>query len=131
METQIKILRRIAHGLNEQLQYMQSQVLSQLEGKLKTANLTVDQLLTQKRENEKSRSSMGAKASGKAKRKSQFQMLWQIVEEIEKWQARYDPSWVLIMQLSIGIIDSELDGELGKPKTEQIPLIMAAKGSKC
>ena len=50
METQIEILKRVAGGLNKRLQDMQSQVLSQLEGKLKTASLIIDQILNEKRE---------------------------------------------------------------------------------
>ena len=57
MQTQIGILKRVAAAgqLSEQLQTMQSQVLSQLEGKLKTASLIVEQLIAEKREDAKAR----------------------------------------------------------------------------
>jgi len=53
MEMQIEILKKVADGLSKRLQDMQSQILSLLEGKLKTASLTIEQLMSQKREEEK------------------------------------------------------------------------------
>lgn len=44
----------------------------------------------------------------KIKYVSKKKALVEIVEEIEKWQARYDPSWILIMQLSSKHIDEAL-----------------------
>jgi hypothetical protein len=46
VKTQIEILRRIAAAgqLSKELQSMQSQVLSQLEGKLKTGSWIIEQL---------------------------------------------------------------------------------------
>jgi hypothetical protein len=55
METQLKIVKRVAPGLNKRLQDIQSQLLSQLRGKLKTASLIIEQLLSEKREDEKKR----------------------------------------------------------------------------
>lgn len=55
METQIEILKRVAGGLNKRLQDMQCQVLSQLEGKLKTASLIIEQMLSEKTEDEKAK----------------------------------------------------------------------------
>jgi hypothetical protein len=54
--------------------------------------------------------------------------LYEIVDEIEKWQARYDPTWILIMQMSIGDIDEGLHEQQKKLERQQIPIILAAKG---
>jgi hypothetical protein len=132
VETQIGILKRIAAAgqLSKALQSMQSQVLSQLEGKLKTASLIIEQLKKEKREEKKSKAKSNPKnanwkhddrdittmmkglgdmkASSKMKYVSKKKALIEIVEEIEKWQARYDPSWILIMQMSSKHIDDEL-----------------------
>lgn len=54
--------------------------------------------------------------------------LYEIVQDIEKWQARYDPTWILIVQMSIGGIDEELHKEQQKPAREQIPIVIAAQG---
>ena len=140
VETQIEILKRIAPGLNQKLRDTQAHVLSQLEGKLKTASYVVDQLLCEKRE-EKERwkhedrdlvtrmKGLGdMKASKKAKYISKKSTLYEIVGEIERWQTRFDPTWILIMQMSIGGIDKELDDQQKKPQRDKIPIIAAAKG---
>lgn len=145
MEMQIEILKKVADGLSKRLQDMQSQVLSLLEGKLKTASLTIEQLMNQKREEEK-----GAKEnwnhddrdiatvmkgladmgkSKKAKYVTKKKALYDIVEDIEKWQARYDPSWILIMQMAVGNVNEKIhDQEEKKPGTRDIPIINAVKG---
>jgi hypothetical protein len=48
------------------------------------------------------------RVSNKAKYVFKKSELYQIIDDIEKWQARYDPNWILIMQMSIGKIDEEL-----------------------
>jgi hypothetical protein len=48
------------------------------------------------------------KTFSKMKYVSKKKALVEIVEEVEKWQARYDPSWILIMQMSSKHIDEEL-----------------------
>ncbi|PVH75201.1 hypothetical protein DL98DRAFT_658244 [Cadophora sp. DSE1049] len=152
METQIGILKRVAAAgqLSKALQTMQSQVLSQLEGRLKTASLIIEQLIAEKREEEKARARNdpknakwkhddrditavikdpgGVRVKSKLKYVSKKKALREIVEEIEKWQARYDPTWILIMQMSNKSIDDELEQQEKKPKWEQIPIIAAAKG---
>jgi hypothetical protein len=148
MEMQIEILKKVAQagGLSKRLQDMQSQILSLLEGKLKTASLTIDQLMSQKKEEEqtakqnrkhddrdiaivmKGLSDMGR--SKKVKYASKKKALYDIVEDIEKWQARYDPSWILIMQMATGenINEQIQDQEKKNPGTREIPIIAAAKG---
>ncbi|CZR58611.1 uncharacterized protein PAC_08503 [Phialocephala subalpina] len=140
METQIEIIKKIAPSLNVRLQDIQSQILSQLEGKLKTASLIIEQLMTEKRDMEKiwrhndrdivtkMRGLGDMKASKKGTYVAKKNSLNRIVEDIEKWQARYDPTWILIMQMSTGTIDKELQEQEKKPKGEQIPIIVAAKG---
>lgn len=148
METQINIIKKVAPNLDKRLQDMQSQVLSQLEGKLKTASFIIEQLKPEKFPDgkEKKVKKSDWKHDGgrnitnivtnlsalKPARKVKFVMkrdaLYAIVDDIEKWQARYDPSWILIMQMSIGGIDDELHEAQKKPEPEQIPIIMAAKG---
>lgn len=146
MENQIGIMKRVAAagGLSQKLQDVQSQVLSQLEGKLKTASLIIEQLMSEKREDEKKwkhderdivtvmRGLGDMRASKKLKYVAKKKSLYEVVDEIEKWQARYDASWILIMQMSSTLaskpIDEELDAQEKKPKHDQIPIIIAAKG---
>lgn len=140
METQIEIMKKIAPSLNVRLQDIQSQILSQLEGKLKTASLIIEQLMTEKRDMEKhwkhddrdivtKMKGLGdMKASKKGKYVAKKNSLIRIVDDIEKWQARYDPTWILIMQMSTGVIDTELEKQQQKSEGEHIPIIVAAKG---
>ncbi|KFZ25321.1 hypothetical protein V502_00200 [Pseudogymnoascus sp. VKM F-4520 (FW-2644)] len=144
METQIIILRRIAGSLSKKLQDMQSQVLSQLEGKLKTASLIIEQMLSEKREYGKANDDKrnqndwdiatvikglgDMKASKKARYVFKKSALCQIVDEIEKWQARFDPTWILIMQMSISDIDEGLHEQRQNIERQHIPIILAAKG---
>jgi hypothetical protein len=124
METQMEILKKVAPNLDMRLQDMQSQVLSQLEGKLKTASYIIEQFKPDRFSRAK-----GAKVKQgdwnhdageleiltdafshmKPLAKSKFSLkkeaLLGIIDEIEKWQARYDPSWILIMQMAVCGID--------------------------
>lgn len=144
METQIEIVKRISADLSKTLQDMQCQVLSQLEGKLKTATLMIEQLRNEKKTSEYAKNGKhtgddrnittmmndlrGMKASKKIKYVSNKNALYEVVHEIDKWQARYDPTWILIMQMSNRNIDEELHKEQKKPERKQIPIIVAAKG---
>ncbi|KAH8808783.1 HET-s/LopB domain protein [Xylogone sp. PMI_703] len=144
VETQIEIMKKIAGSLDRKLQDMQSHVLSQLEGKLKTASLTIGQMLGEKREYGSSKDSnsknndrnvvTGMKGisemgvSKKMKYVFKKSTLYQILDDIEKWQARYDPTWILIMQMSIGNIDEGLHEQQQRLERQQIPIIAAAKG---
>jgi hypothetical protein len=52
-EAQIRFLQKISKTLDPEYCDVQSRVLSELEGKLKTATLTMDQLILHSKENEK------------------------------------------------------------------------------
>jgi len=93
-------------------------MLSQLEGKLKTATLTIEQSI---RENEKTTGRIGAKVLGKAKRKSQKQLLWRTVEDIMTWQARYDPSWVSLCSNRLEKLIVSVMGSKGSQRQNECP----------
>jgi hypothetical protein len=109
--------------------------------------LTIEQLLLQKKTEDKNKKSKrdnwkhtdaditavvkglaGMRPVAKAKFAMKTDALHDVLDEIERWQARYDPSWILIMQMSIGSIDDELHQEEEKAGPNQVPIIMAAKG---
>lgn len=141
METQIRLMKNISGSLDKPLLDIQSRILSQLEGKLKTATLTIDRLMKDKKEATKTRSEPGdsaiasmiqdigiLKPSKKLKYVFQKSSLYQIVDDIEKWQARYDPTWFIIMRKPINVIDETLLGEQERPSNKHVPIILAAKG---
>lgn len=127
METRMEILKKVAPRLDKGLQDMQSQVLSQLEGKLKTASYIIELFKPEKfprikgtkvkqgewdHDGGNPETSTTAFSQMKPLTKSRFSMkketLLEIVDEIEKWQARYDTSWISIMQMAVGGIDEGL-----------------------
>jgi hypothetical protein len=130
-KAQITILMKIADTLDAQYRDVQTRVLSEFEGKLKTATLTMDQLIAGEKDKDFDFTKM-AKALGKMapmkKVKYSFkkEVLEKIIEDLESWQRRFDPSWMLIIRMTDDKIDQQLDQEEKKPR--QTSFIMAAKG---
>jgi hypothetical protein len=130
-EAQISILKRISNSLNVQYRDIQARVLSELEGKLKTATLTMDQLIAGEKDKDMDFPEMTKalrKMAPMKKVKYAFKKdsLEKIIEELENWQRRFDPSWMLIIRMTDVKIDQQLSQEEKKPwKTN---FIMAAKG---
>lgn len=141
MEIQIRLVQDISSRLDKPLLDIQARILSQLEGKLKTATLTIDKLMKDKKEAAKARLEPGdsaiasiihdfrnMKASQRLRYVFHKSSLYQIVDDIEKWQARYDPTWLFVMQRPIDVIDKTLLKEQERPSSKHIPIILAAKG---
>jgi hypothetical protein len=130
-EAQITILKRISRSLDARYRDVQTRVLSELEGKLKTATLTIDQLIAGEKDKDINFTEM-ARALGKMapmkKVKYAFKKdaLEKIIEDLENWQRRFDPSWMLIIRMTDENIDQQLDQE--EKKFRQTSFIMAAKG---
>jgi hypothetical protein len=136
-EAQINFLKKIANTLDPCYRDVQSRVLSELEGKLKTATLTMDQLVIHEKEKEKEKEQdldipavtkvleeMGRRK--KVKYAFQKRSLESIRDDLESWQRRFDPSWILTMRIADSLIDEQLDQEERKP--QQTKFIIAAKG---
>jgi hypothetical protein len=102
---------------------MQCHILSELEGKLKTASLTLGQLIKSKEQ------AILLMSTGKkilfAFKKDSLQV---IVEDLEKWQARFDLCWMLIMRMESRFIDDQLSRETQKPAAAQSQFILTAGG---
>ena len=142
-EAQIEFLKKISKTLDPHFQDVQSRILSELEGKLKTATLRMDQLiLTEKRERASSEDKEKVKDRGLAilsttkalermapRKKVRYafekESLEKIRDELESWQRRFDPSWMLTMRIADSLIDQQLNQEEMKPR--QTEFIMAAK----
>jgi hypothetical protein len=129
-EAQISFLKKIAKTLDPCYRDVQSRVLSELEGKLKTATLTMDQLVMhekeKKREKEKDLDILAVtKALEKMAPRKKVKYAIQ-KKSLESWQRRFDPSWMLTMRIADSLVDEQLDQEEKKP--QQTRFIMAAKG---
>lgn len=128
METQITFLKKVAPRMDMRSQDMHSQILSQLEGKLKTASLIIDQLITKRKLDEKAiqavpkedarnintlmRKFGNMKPSKKLKFSQNKASIQAIIEDIEKWQLRFDPAWSFVMNRLIGDIDTDLQEDI-------------------
>jgi serine/threonine protein kinase len=144
-EAQIRFLQKISKTLDPEYCDVQSRVLSELEGKLKTATLTMDQLILHSKENEKEKDAKAKeerqwdlKGMGKALEKMapmkkvkyafKKESLEGIRDDLESWQRRFDPSWMLTMLITDKIVDEQLEQEEKKPAAQKTKFIMAAKG---
>ncbi|PGG98754.1 hypothetical protein AJ79_08774 [Helicocarpus griseus UAMH5409] len=140
-EAQINFLKRIAGTLEPSYCDVQSRVLSELEGKLKTATLTMDQLIMHAKEERRREVGKGEKdldvrsmtkalqrMAPRKKLKYAFdkERLESMRDDLESWQRRFDPSWMLTMRIADSLVDEQLQQEEEKP--QQSEFIMAAKG---
>ncbi|KAH8431089.1 uncharacterized protein LDX57_008750 [Aspergillus melleus] len=102
-ETQLKLVRSIAHTLDEEHQIVQQETVELLASKLKIAVNSI-QSVTKRKE-----------VNGQEVRQVQrwkYALLQQkidgAIEDLELWQRMFDPSWYLIMKAATAQIDAEL-----------------------
>lgn len=135
-EAQLNVLKHIAESLDAQYLAMQGLILAELDGKIKKATLTLNQLSTGQQWADKhdettiaarlssfDNLSLGKKALYTMRKKS----LKSIVDDLENWQRRYDPTWMLIMRMETPSISSELKKESEKSQSDRNPFIITAK----
>jgi len=138
-EAQINFLKKISKALDPTYCDVQSRVLSELEGKLKTATLTMDQLILHEKEEKgqiRDAKHMDLQVMAKAlekmtpKKKVKYafkkESLEAIRDDLESWQRRFDPSWMLTMLITDSLVDEQLEKEEKKP--QKTKFILAAKG---
>lgn len=136
-EAQINFLKKISKTLDPCFRDVQARVLSELEGKLKTATLTMDQLIVHEKEGKRGKEEdIDFRALTKAlgtiapRKKVNYafkkESMESIRDDLESWQRRFDPSWMLTMRIADSLVDQQLDQEEKKP--QQTEFIMAAKG---
>jgi hypothetical protein len=133
---QLNFLKRIAESLDPEYLAMQGLILAELDGKLKKATLTLNQLSTgQQWVDKHDETTIAARLAsfdnltpGKktlyAIRKTSLKS---IVDDLEKWQGRYDLTWMLIMRMESPSISSELKKESEKAQSNRNPFIISAK----
>lgn len=136
---QLNFLKTIAASLDESYLAMQSLVLSELEGKLKKATLIMKQLSAGQEwiDNHdvkavaaqlKSLQTMtSTKKSLYALKKKSLEA---IIDDLEKWQTRYDPSWMLLILMENPSINVALVKESKKAQSDQSSFIMTTKAMR-
>lgn len=102
-ETQLKLVRNIAHTLDEEHQIVQQETLELLASKLKIAVSSIQSVTKTK------------DVDGEPIQKIQrwkYALLQQkidgAIQDLELWQKMFDPSWYLIMKAATAQIDAEL-----------------------
>jgi hypothetical protein len=136
-EAQLKFLTRIAESLGGEYLGMQARILAELEGKLKKAFLSVNQLSAARQKWIEGHDEKAISARLKSieilspRNKALYALtktsLEAIVDDLEKWQARYDPTWMLILRMETAVLNDELSKECQKPQSNQSSFIMTAK----
>jgi len=133
---QLSFLKAIAASLDESYLAMQSRILAELEGKLKKATLTMKQLSAGQKwidnhdENAifaRLKSLQDMNPTKKTLYAFKKKTLEAIIDDLEKWQIRFDPSWMLLMRMENAAINDELSKESKKAQSRQSPFIMSAK----
>jgi hypothetical protein len=105
LEIQLNFLCKVSHHLNEQLAQSQYFLLQKLHGKLVQATSQLD--------------ISGPKFWQKLKHAFVKERLDELIQELETWQKRFDPTWYLIILISNSSIDSELCNAM--PENEASP----------
>jgi len=134
-EAMIRFVQKLIPSLPETYLFTQSYVLSELTGKLKTATHRLEQLLKSQRVDDdhspqamadrlKRISIMGA--GRKAKYAFSQEALQSIMDDLEKWQARFNPCWMLIIRME-SRLDQELSWLIQEPMSQPHTVIKTAK----
>lgn len=136
-EAQINFLKKIEARLPEYYQTMQLHILNLLRAKLDNATVTLQRYLIPSNEWAKSHDEKALSTTMKSlkamnpTKKFRYALkkhaLAEIVEDLEKWQARYDPCWMLIMRMQFPEINEELSKESEKPPSDRSSYIMTVK----
>ncbi|KAF7505533.1 hypothetical protein GJ744_000695 [Endocarpon pusillum] len=113
IEHQISALRTVWEALGERLQIHQNLVLQVLQGKLQNAinkfdsligvreQISVwDKIISKRGEVKRLKYAAYAKASLDA-----------IIDDLEKWQRMFDPSWFFLARIAVPVIDQQLTGK--------------------
>ena len=130
-EAQIEFLKKIANALDQALKDTQERVLLELKHMLETADVMIDGLISPEDDQKKLdiserldalKKMTSAKKLRHAMKKTRLE---KVINDVERWQARYDPTWLLVIKISGSLIDEQLQAEATKSNRNNF--IMAAK----
>jgi hypothetical protein len=104
----VVFMQRVALTIDDELRRVLNDLLYQLTSKLSLAVVKLESLL--KRESEPRPGFLGfASRANKTSFVLKKDTLDGVINDLEKWQRRFDPSWFLLMKIANPIIDRELD----------------------
>lgn len=130
---QLRLVERIAHTLDEEHCRVQDEVLQLLAAKLSLAQTKIDKVV--KKTSPKA-SYLSIVTVRRWKLVLQRDVLNKVISDLEQWQARFDPSWFLIIRIANPVIDQELaaqkveqeqakDGNLDQLQSSTAPIAIA------
>ncbi|RMZ48334.1 hypothetical protein AFCA_008517 [Aspergillus flavus] len=112
IEHQLSALRDVWPALGNDLQVHQNLVLQVLQGRLQTAVSRLDSLIDPQRlsgfDRAIARVADPARLRYAARAKT---ALVAIIDDLERWQRAFDPSWFFLARISVPLIDEELTRE--------------------
>lgn len=117
-DAQLNFLKKISNTLEPYFRDVQARVLSELEEKLKAAVLAMDHILVLEKEgSRRQHGELDVRGLSKAlgtlpsRKKVKFafmkKSLKRIRDDLEIWQRRFDPSWMLTMRVADSLIDQQ------------------------
>ncbi|RAL14789.1 uncharacterized protein BO97DRAFT_412093 [Aspergillus homomorphus CBS 101889] len=119
IEQQLSALQAVWEALPDPLQDHQCQVLQILQSKLEIAIGKLESLSVRSTEEiaiERQTATRGARILSKLSRTQRIEYaayakgsLQHIVEELERWQRDFDPSWFFLSRLAVQLIDQKFD----------------------
>ena len=123
---QLDFLKRVWNELNKELKATQEQILHELNSKLAVAILKIERLLISRNSQIPVAANRPQEQHGVKRFKYALlkDSLDNAIQELEKWQKLFDPSWFLILMIS----NSHIDTELMKPSGASVsPVIKATQ----
>lgn len=125
IEDQISALRSVWEALGERLQIHHNTLLQVLQGKLQVAitkidgligvpekATTLDKIIAKRGETKRLKYSLFASTSLEA-----------IIDDLEKWQRRFDPSWFFLARMTVPAIDQQIT-EKRAPQNKAISTVV-------
>lgn len=110
MEGQFSALRVVWEALGEKLQIHQNFVLQVLQCKLQNATNKLDGLVGVQEEISTWDKIMAKRGSAKKLKYAAYAKaaLDGIIDDLEKWQRMFDPSWFFLARITVPVIDQQL-----------------------
>lgn len=109
-EHQVEALRKMWNGLDEQVQIHQNNVLALLQERLQIAVVVIDGLDTSSSEEQSLKALFGSKGHVKRLKYAVYAKgkLEKIVIDLDRWHAKFDPSWYLLTRSAAAVMDEPI-----------------------
>lgn len=115
MSKQLEFLRRVWKTLDEDHQIMQNQVLQVLVSKLREAVVKIEGVLYKREDKHKHTSNSNSSSKHGDVKRWKYALikdcLEKTVQDLDRWQNTFDPTWFLIMKIADPVIDQQLAEE--------------------